>query len=79
MKIVATDRFIDFAPLVVPPQTGATNVTRLAQSRGGDDPLFDLLRDALHGGPGTRGPKLLAVPEHWATLNEVTFDVTVSK
>jgi hypothetical protein len=74
LKIVATDRYIDFGPLVVPPRTGARNIVNPAQSRGGDDPLFDLLRDALHGGPETRGPKLLQAPEHWAT-DEVTFDV----
>lgn len=75
LKIVATDRFVDFVPLVIPPQTGAGN---LSQARGASDPLFNLLRDTLHGGQGTRGLKLINAPERWTT-DEVTFDVVVSK
>lgn len=56
LKVIATDRLIDFSPLVVAPRTGRAFARGLSRTaRGGNDALFDLLRDTLHGGSLTRG------------------------
>jgi hypothetical protein len=72
LKIIATDSPIDFAPLAVPPQTGASNV---AHTRGAGDapsPVYDLMRDVLHGGENanlTRGVPHAVLTQEWGTAN----------
>jgi hypothetical protein len=65
-----TDQPIDFSTLAVPPQTGARDIDGV---RGGTpSPVFDLMKDVLHGGDldselGTRGPPRRMIAEKWAT------------
>lgn len=77
MKVVACDQDIDFAPLVkIPPQTGAKNTRDLTRAKGATNPLFGLMRDALHG---TRGvSREAAAAGEWTTA-EITFDVVPAK
>jgi len=70
MKVIASPDDVDFTPLVsAPPQTGTKNLPR---DRGGENPLYALMRDALHG---TRAVvRESAAPGEWTTA-EITFDV----
>jgi hypothetical protein len=53
-KIIASDHHEDLSPLAVPPDTGRHNVANSSRGLADQtDPLFELVRDAVHG--GTRG------------------------
>jgi hypothetical protein len=71
VKVIATNRQIDFRPLTNPPQTGTRG--RFPVDRG---PLYDLIADTLHGGfaqsRGDLGREVL--PETWAAKS-VFIDV----
>jgi hypothetical protein len=74
VKIMATDQPIDLAPLAVAPETGQANLVGMGtRGPGQSSPVFDLMKDVLHGGDEneqvTRGLSRRQASEKWATSN----------
>lgn len=75
IKVLATESNVDFSPLVVPPQRGGAPLQVAPATRGAQSPLFALLKEAMHGGPRTRGASRKPPDDmYWATATLV-FDV----
>jgi hypothetical protein len=74
LKIIATSDNVDFWPLMVDPAAGRASLPARDGVRGGTTALYELMRDALHGGQ-TRAEIAREVPsEVWGT-GSVVFDV----
>jgi hypothetical protein len=73
MFVIATDQFVDYAPLLVPPTTRSANVRDISRDakRGQDSVFFEVVRDILHGGKLgrelARGDVGRSVPQAWST------------
>ena len=65
-KIVASSVPLNLAALAFPPETGVRGRDLVKSVRGSGHPLFDLIADALHGGPSARAVTREPIKDTWA-------------